>query len=684
MKKLIAILLMAATLLSVLVACGGESKPKDEENKDDTTIENPGDNKPTGSEKPGSEKPGSEKPGSENTGSEKPDVPATSTVTLTEAQMKDKITGGWIGQMVGVAWAASTEFCYAGTLMSESRMPTWKPEMVNDAFGQDDLYVEIPFMDAMKKYGVDCDPQYMADTFRDSKFAVWHANYMGKQNLLNGINYPESGSYLNNYHADDIDWQIEADFLGMMYPGMPNEAAKRAFEIGHIMNYGDGVYGGVFVTAMHAAAYTATSIEEIWRAGLEVIPEGTQFRMLLEDVIASYEAGDSFEVNWRKLETKWASTDLCPELPGKSNIDAKLNSGYILLGLLYGEGDIDKTIILSTRCGQDSDCNPSSAASILGNYYGASGLPINYISALDYVNTNFSMTEYNFKEIVDLNMDLMKEVLTKAGATQDGKNWTFEKDNLYIPVAFEQWPDGVFGYLELKASGSTVTIVELTPYAKNEHVVGYTLDMGDGTVFYDVTPQKYTYAQKGTYTITLTVKGDKGSEMKVQREITTTANGTAAQLSAPIAICYVTTPWGGGSRDLGVISDGKAPTAAGSQYDTYILGDPHGNPAGSKFAYVGYIYRESKTISQIVFTEGMHFGDGGWFDTIGVEVLVDGKWVAVEYEWEGTAYPCKNNGKNYESYTFKLKSSVTCAGVRICGKAGGSKTFISVGELTVK
>lgn len=100
-------------------------------------------------------------------------------------------------------------------------------------------------------------------------------------------------------------------------------------------------------------------------------------------MVASYRAGDSFEENWGKIQKKWGSTDICEELPGNSNIDAKLNSGYVLLGLLYGEGDFAKTILLSTRCGQDSDCNPSTAASVLGSFYGASGLPEIYTSGLD-------------------------------------------------------------------------------------------------------------------------------------------------------------------------------------------------------------------------------------------------------------------------------------------------------------
>jgi short subunit dehydrogenase-like uncharacterized protein len=65
------------------------------------------------------------------------------------------------------------------------------------------------------------------------------------QQLLQGIKAPESGHWMNNPHADDLDYQIESDFAGLMSPGMPNTASAISDKIGHIMTYGDGWYGGV-------------------------------------------------------------------------------------------------------------------------------------------------------------------------------------------------------------------------------------------------------------------------------------------------------------------------------------------------------------------------------------------------------------------------------------------------------
>ncbi len=618
-----------------------------------------------------------------------PTEPVYKEVKLTREELLDKIDGGWIGQMAGVVWAAPTEFCWAGQLIPTSNVPKWDSSKINDGFGQDDLYVEIPFLEAMRLHGVDCDPSYLADSFKKSQFALWHANYMGRENLKNGIAFPDSGSYLYNYHADDIDWQIECDFLGMLYPGKVSLAAERAFELGHIMNYGDGVYGGVFITAMHSAAFTAGSIEEICRAGIEVIPEGTLFRSLVDDVWNCYKEGKTFEQNWKMLQDKWAGTDLCPELPGDSNIDAKLNSGYVLLGLLYGNGDVDETIKLSMRCGQDSDCNPSSAASILGNYYGASKLPEKYTEKLDRTKTKFSYTTYTFDKAVNMNLELMEKNLEILKDTKDENGvWTIKVDEVSVPVKYEQWPDGVFVYVNTSLSQNMLKFNEITPYSKNEEVVGYTIDFGDGKSIDDVTPARYVYAQAGEYTLTVTVKGSKGSVYKYEK--TLKVGSTTHPVEDILYICTVTKPSGGGNKDITIINDGKIPTKNGTdseQYDTYILGDPHGNPG--KTVYIGYVYSQEKSVSVVKFTEGNHFGNGGWFKDgdLRIEIYDGEKWTQVKTA-VSPAYPKGNSrgtfGDAFETYTFTFDKSYNCYGVRLIGTAGGSSTFISVAELDVK
>ena len=63
--------------------------------------------------------------------------------------------------------------------------------------------------------------------------------------------------------------------------------------------------------------------------------------------------------NCNRTPVSYTHLIACPdgvEVP--FNIEAYVNGAYIVLGLLYGEGDFERTIDISTRAGQDSDCNP--------------------------------------------------------------------------------------------------------------------------------------------------------------------------------------------------------------------------------------------------------------------------------------------------------------------------------------
>ena len=66
-----------------------------------------------------------------------------------------------------------------------------------------------------------------------------YANQCARYNILDGMMPPESGHWLNNPCADDIDFQIETDFAGLMSPGMVNTSTEIGDKIGHIMNYED-------------------------------------------------------------------------------------------------------------------------------------------------------------------------------------------------------------------------------------------------------------------------------------------------------------------------------------------------------------------------------------------------------------------------------------------------------------
>ena len=145
-------------------------------------------------------------------------------------------------------------------------------------------------------------------------------------------------------------------------------------------------------------------------------------------------------------------------------------------------------------------------------------------------------------------------------------------------------------------------------------------------------------------------------------------------------VARVTTPTGGGSKNLQTIRDGIKPavgsTSSTQQYDTY-----DGNNT-SPDDWIGYQFNSAKTFNKVVFQEGRHFGDGGWFAGLTVQVLQNGNWVNVQNLTVAPAYPNANNGTTYETYTMQF-TPASGTGIRLYGDPGGNADFISVGELEV-
>lgn len=363
----------------------------------------------------------------------------------------NKMKAGWVGQMVGVGWGAPTEFKYQGTIIPEDKMPEWKPEMVNQ-FNQDDIYVEMTFLRTLEQYGLDVPIQQAGIDFAKSEYRLWHANDIGRTNLRNGIPPPDSGHPRFNSHADDIDYQIEADYSGLIAPGLPNTVIALGETFGRLMNYGDGLYGGQFVGGMYAEAFFEKDIEKIIRAGLRCIPEASQYHQAIGDVLAWHRQNpNDWQKTWHLIQEKYHKNPAyrrfsCTGSNADFNIDAKINGAFIVMGLLYGQGDIDKTTVISTRCGQDSDCNPSSAAGVLFTTLGVSSLPSRFVSALD-PESKFSHTPYSFTKLVEVCERLARAAVKQAGGTiesdADGREIFVIPVTAATPSPFEQcWQPG--------------------------------------------------------------------------------------------------------------------------------------------------------------------------------------------------------------------------------------------------
>ena len=197
--------------------------------------------------------------------------------------LRDKIAGGWAGKMIGVTYGAPTEFRAQGKIFRD--LITWKPSDIKGSLWQDDVYVQLTFLMSMDKYGIDAPAKKFQEMFAKAGYPLWHANMQARKNYYDSIFAPACGNPEFNIHADDIDFQIEADYIGFMCPGMPETASAIAEKIGHIMNYGDGVYGGIFVGALYSDAFFESDILKIIEKALQSIPVESDYHKIINDVI---------------------------------------------------------------------------------------------------------------------------------------------------------------------------------------------------------------------------------------------------------------------------------------------------------------------------------------------------------------------------------------------------------------
>lgn len=363
--------------------------------------------------------------------SKKPTFP--SRITFTHEELMNKIKGGWAGQTIGVTYGGPTEFRYRDCIIdSNIEIPWGDPDYVRNTMLRspwlyDDIYMDLTFVEVFERLGIDAPVDSLANAFAYAKYDLWHANQAARYNIMHGINPPESGHWKNNPHADDIDYQIEADYAGLMSPAMPNAASEISDRVGHIMNYGDGWYGGVYMGAMYALAFVSNDVEFIVSEALKSIPKKSKFYGCIADVIDTYHSNpDNWLTAWEMCRERWNDDVACDEgalMP--LNIDAVINSAYVVIGLLYGKGDFGRTMEISTRCGQDSDCNPASAGGILGTALGYDRIPSYWLDPLKNAeDIKFAYTNSSLNDTYRMSFSHALQMIERNGGQVTDNNVT--------------------------------------------------------------------------------------------------------------------------------------------------------------------------------------------------------------------------------------------------------------------
>ncbi|MDO8588678.1 MAG: ADP-ribosylglycohydrolase family protein [Armatimonadota bacterium] len=214
------------------------------------------------------------------------------------------------------------------------------------------------------------------------------------RNLVNLIPPPRSASFRNPYR-EWIGAQIRADAFGYACPGNPELAAEFAWRDASISHVKNGIYGEMFVAAMLAAACATDNVETIVRAGLGEVPEKSRLKEGIEKVLSWRADGISFEDAFAKVHEMWN------EYHAHHWCGTISNAMIVTVGLLWGDGDYEKSICRAVMCCLDTDCNGATVGSIIGMMLGASRLPAKWTEVVnDTLETG--VAGYNVVKISDM------------------------------------------------------------------------------------------------------------------------------------------------------------------------------------------------------------------------------------------------------------------------------------------
>jgi hypothetical protein len=177
------------------------------------------------------------------------------------------------------------------------------------------------------------------------------------------------------------------------------------------------------------------------------IPRQSDYYKVISDVIKLHgHYPDSWKSAWKELWDKWGFDHIC-SAGTPFNIDAKLNGAFIVMGLLYGEGDPIKTLEISTRCGQDSDCNPSNAMAVLGVIKGFSGLPEDMREAVNAIGDSiFINTTYSFNSAVSSTYKYALDLISLNGGEVNEKTIDVKSQVPFEPVLEVSFPGLLFDH----------------------------------------------------------------------------------------------------------------------------------------------------------------------------------------------------------------------------------------------
>lgn len=276
----------------------------------------------------------------------------------------DRVHGAWLGKIIGGAlgmpvegWQHSRIAAEYGSVAGYLNLPT----TLND-----DTAYQIVLLHALEEHGPQVSSEQLAWEWVAHLPMAHTAELVAIENLKRGILPPDSGR-VDNPFSHWIGAMMRGEICGLVAPGRPDLAIELAFRDAVISHETEGVYGELFNAAMVAAAFVESDVRRLLQIGLAHVPPRSQFSNVIRETIGWCELTSRWQEAWARAEAAYA---------GRYHwIHTFPNVAAVVVGLWFGEGNFDRTICITTMCGQDTDCTAGQVGAVVGTIIGIDGIP---------------------------------------------------------------------------------------------------------------------------------------------------------------------------------------------------------------------------------------------------------------------------------------------------------------------
>jgi len=298
---------------------------------------------------------------------------------------EERVYAGVLGKLIGVylgrpfeGWTYERIMAELGEVWYYVHEKLGKLLIVTD----DDVAGTFTFLRALPDYGNvrDVTPAQIGQTWLnyiiEERTILWwggmgnsteHTAYL---RLKRGMPAPRSGSMTLNGKvvAEQIGAQIFIDGWAMVAPGDPQLAADLARRAASVSHDGEAVYGAQVLAAMEAQAFVEPDIGKLLDTGVSFIPKDSVLYRMISDV----REWRAQEPDWRAARERLAAHYGYDKYGGNCHVVP--NHGLIILSLLYGDDDFQKTLMIVNTGGWDTDCNSGNAGCLMGIKNGLAGI----------------------------------------------------------------------------------------------------------------------------------------------------------------------------------------------------------------------------------------------------------------------------------------------------------------------